>query len=53
MKFIHYIEKVSNIDIFGLVSLTMFFLFFVVMLTWVIKTNKKRFDEISRIPLDN
>jgi len=53
MKFIHYIEKVSNIDFFGLTSLSVFFLFFVVMLTWVLKTKKKQFDEISRIPLDN
>jgi len=53
MKFIHYIEKVSHIDIFGMISLSIFFLFFVVMITWVFKTNKKQFNEISRIPLDN
>jgi cbb3-type cytochrome oxidase subunit 3 len=53
MKFINYLEKVSGVDIMGLVSLTIFFLFFVVMLTWVFKTKKKDFDEVSRIPLDN
>ncbi len=53
MKFINYIEKVSGIDIMGLVSLSIFFLFFVVMLTWVFKTKKKDFEEVSRIPLDN
>jgi cbb3-type cytochrome oxidase subunit 3 len=53
MKFINYIEKVSGVDIMGLVSLTIFFLFFVVILTWVFKTKKKDFDEVSRIPLDN
>ena len=53
MKFINYLEKVSGVDIFGLTSLLVFFLFFVVMLTWVFKTKKKSFDEISRIPLDN
>lgn len=53
MKFIHYVEKVSGIDIFGLVSLSIFFLFFLVMLTWVFKTKKKNYREISRIPLDN
>lgn len=53
MKFINYLEKVSGVDIFGLASLLIFFLFFVVMLTWVFKTKKKSFDEISRIPLDN
>lgn len=53
MKFINYIEKVSGIDIYGLSSLTIFFLFFLVMLTWVFKADKKKIKEISRIPLDN
>ncbi len=53
MKFINYLEKVSGVDIFGLTSLLIFFLFFVVMLTWVFKTKKKNYQDISRIPLDN
>lgn len=53
MKFINYLEKVSGVDIFGLTSLLVFFLFFTVMLTWVFKTKKKSYDEISRTPLDN
>ncbi len=53
MKFINYLEKVSGIEIMGLLSLSIFFLFFAVMLTWVFKTKKKDFDEVSRIPLDN
>ncbi len=53
MKFINYLEKVSGVDIFGLASLIIFFLFFLVMLTWVLKTKKKSYQEISRIPLDN
>ncbi len=53
MKFINYLEKVSGVDIFGLASLIIFFLFFLVMLTWVFKTKKKSYQEISRIPLDN
>ena len=53
MKFINYLEKVSGVDFFGLSSLLLFFLFFNLMLTWVFKTKKKSYDEISRIPLDN
>ncbi|MEQ1675196.1 MAG: CcoQ/FixQ family Cbb3-type cytochrome c oxidase assembly chaperone [Chitinophagaceae bacterium] len=53
MKFINYIEKISGIDIMGVASLLGFFLFFVIMLTWVFKTRKKKFNDISRIPLDN
>jgi cbb3-type cytochrome oxidase subunit 3 len=53
MKFINYIEKVSGVDIIGLLSLSIFFLFFAVMLTWVFKTKKEDFNDVSRIPLDN
>ena len=53
MKLINYLEKVSGVDIMGLASLLIFFLFFVVMLAWVFRTKKKDFNEVSRIPLDN
>jgi cbb3-type cytochrome oxidase subunit 3 len=53
MKFINYLEKVSGIDVFGLSSLLIFFLFFTGMLIWVLKTKKTDFQEASEIPLDN
>lgn len=53
MKFINYIEKISGIHIMGITSLLIFVIFFMVMLTWVLKTKKETFNEISRIPLDN
>jgi hypothetical protein len=53
MKFITYIEKVSGVDVMGLLSLVVFFLFFSVMLTWVYRTKKKDFNDVSRLPLDN
>jgi cbb3-type cytochrome oxidase subunit 3 len=53
MKFINYLEKISGVDIYGMASLLIFVLFFLVMLTWVFKTKKKDFNEVSRIPLDN
>lgn len=53
MKFINYIEKVAGVDIFGLVSLMIFVLFFTGMLIWVFRTRKQKFTAASRIPLDN
>lgn len=53
MKFINYLEKIAGVDIMGIISLSIFVLFFVVMLTWVFKTKKRQLDEIGRIPLDN
>lgn len=53
MKFIHYIEKVSGVEFMGLLSLLLFVSFFTIMLIWVFRTNKKRLQEISEIPLNN
>ena len=51
MKFIHYIEKISGVDIYGLVSLLIFVLFFTVILAWVFRADKKKIKEMSEIPL--
>ena len=51
MKFMHYIEKISGVDIYGLVSLLIFVLFFTVVLTWVFRADKKKIKEMSEIPL--
>jgi hypothetical protein len=53
MKFIHYLEKVKGVDLMGLLSLSIFFLFFAIMLTWVFRTKKQTLKAISRIPLDH
>lgn len=53
MKFINYLEKISHVDIYGLISLSIFVLFFAVMLTYVFRTDKSKFREMSQIPLDN
>lgn len=53
MKFVQYIEKVSSVDIMGMVSLAACVLFFSLMIIWVFKTKKKKFTEASRLPLDN
>lgn len=52
MKFIHYLEKITGVSIYPLISFTIFSLFFLVVLIWVLKSDKKTICEISRIPLD-
>ncbi|NII27804.1 CcoQ/FixQ family Cbb3-type cytochrome c oxidase assembly chaperone [Pseudoflavitalea sp. X16] len=52
MKFIHYLEKISGVSIYGLGSLLIFGLFFLIMLIWVFKADKKLIEEVSKIPLD-
>jgi hypothetical protein len=53
MKFIHYLEKISGVSIYGLSSFALFGIFFLLMVFWAIKADKKLIDEISRIPLDS
>ena len=52
MKFIHYLEKITGVSIYPLISFVIFGLFFLVVLLWVIKTDKQKIIEVSRIPLD-
>ena len=52
MKFIHYIEKISGVSIYGICSFLIFGSIFLLVLIWAIKADKKMIDEISRIPLE-
>ena len=52
MKFINYIESISGVSIFGLISLLLFIGFFSLMLIWTLKADKRLIEEISHIPLD-
>jgi hypothetical protein len=52
-KFIRqYAEGIDGINIYPMISLVIFFLFFVVLLYYVKKMDKTTVKEISRIPLD-
>ncbi|MEK7199901.1 MAG: CcoQ/FixQ family Cbb3-type cytochrome c oxidase assembly chaperone [Bacteroidota bacterium] len=53
MKFINYLEKITNVDIYALSSFSIFFVVFIVMGIWALKADKKMIEEISRLPLDN
>ncbi len=50
MKFIHYLETITGVGIFPLISLLIFFLFFAVLLLWTAKANKKYIAELKNIP---
>jgi cytochrome c oxidase cbb3-type subunit 4 len=52
-KFIkQYAEKMDHVAIYPIVSLFIFFLFFVVLLVFVQKMDKQKIVELSNIPLD-
>ncbi|MEO6406057.1 MAG: CcoQ/FixQ family Cbb3-type cytochrome c oxidase assembly chaperone [Ferruginibacter sp.] len=53
-KFIkQYAETIDGVQIYPLISLFIFFLFFVVLLWFVKKMDKKSIEILSNIPLGN
>ena len=53
MKFINYLESMTGIGIYPLVSFLIFFLFFLAVSLYLIRAGKKHFDVVSQIPLDS
>ncbi|MFC0778111.1 cbb3-type cytochrome oxidase subunit 3 [Flavobacterium sp. HJSW_4] len=48
----HNMETISGIEIYPIVSLLIFFLFFVGLGIWVFSYRKEKIQEMSNIPLD-
>ncbi len=52
MKFINYLESISGVGIFPLISLIIFFVFFALVTFYVIKADKKYIERAKSIPLE-
>ncbi len=53
-KFIkQYAEKIEHAQVYPMISLVIFFLFFVVLLYYVKKMDKESITTLSNIPLDD
>ena len=53
MKFINYLESITGVAIYPLVSLIIFFTFFIAVGVYVIKGRKEYFDYLRNIPINN
>ncbi|WP_430466424.1 CcoQ/FixQ family Cbb3-type cytochrome c oxidase assembly chaperone [Winogradskyella ouciana] len=54
LKFVkNHMESITGIEIYPLISLLVFFIFFVVLFYWVITAKKEYIKTVSHIPLDN
>lgn len=54
LKFVkHNMETIQGIEIYPIISLSIFFTFFVLLFIWVMTYKKETIDEISKLPLDN
>jgi len=49
----HHMETIAGIEVYPLISLVIFFAFFIGLTIYVIKVDKKVFEKISNIPLDS
>ena len=54
LKFIkEHMESITGIEIYPIISLLIFFTFFVVLFWWVFTAKKEYIETVSNIPLDN
>ncbi|SRX75793.1 CcoQ/FixQ family Cbb3-type cytochrome c oxidase assembly chaperone [Aequorivita antarctica] len=47
------LENIDNVQIYPMISLLIFFVFFVVLFYWVITAKKEHISEVSNIPLED
>lgn len=52
LKFIkHHMDSISGIEIYPIISLSIFFVFFALLLVWVFTYSKDTINELSELPL--
>ena len=47
------LEQIDNVQIYPLISLLIFFFFFVGLFYWVLTAKKEHINEVSNIPFEN
>jgi hypothetical protein len=52
MKFINYLETISGIEIYPMISLGIFFIFFLVLTVWALTVSKNHIAEMKNIPFE-
>ena len=52
MKFINYLSTIAGVEVFPMVSLFIFFTFFVGLLWYVFSTDRSEINAMKNIPLE-
>ena len=53
LKFVkNHMESIAGIEIYPLISLVIFFTFFVILFWWVFSAKKEYITSVSQLPLD-
>ncbi|MFC1475016.1 cbb3-type cytochrome c oxidase subunit 3 [Candidatus Zixiibacteriota bacterium] len=47
------LQNIDGVEIFPIISLLIFFLFFISVIIWTFKIDKNVIDKLSKLPLDN
>ncbi len=47
------LENIDGVEVYPIISLLIFFIFFVALFWWVFTAKKEHIKEVSNIPLDN
>lgn len=53
MKFKNYLESITGVGIYPMMSLIIFFGFFTVLTIWALKANKNYISTLKNMPVDN
>ena len=50
--FKYYFEQIHNVAIWPMISLAIFFIFFLCLILWVVKVDKLYISEMENLPMD-
>ena len=50
--FKYYFERIENIEIFPIISLGIFFIFFLILLVWVFRVDKGYITKMKNMPVE-
>jgi cbb3-type cytochrome oxidase subunit 3 len=50
--FKHYFERIENVETGPLIALIFFFLFFLVMIVWIFKLDRRFINKMKNLPLE-
>lgn len=54
LKFVkNHMDSIAGVEIYPIISLLIFFIFFVALFWWVVSAKKDYIKTVSNIPLDN
>ncbi|UII19098.1 cytochrome C oxidase Cbb3 [Fulvivirga ligni] len=51
--FKHYFEQVHNVEVWPIISLAIFFIFFLCLILWVIQADKGYISKMKQLPVDD